>query len=65
MVYDMPKTATTVKLKYTVSPRLSYFFNVENLLAEPLFRTYFVTEDRVFQVRPTKPKITAGIQGRF
>ena len=65
MVYDMPKTATTVKLKYTVTPRLSYFFNAENLFAEPLFRTYFVTEDRVFQVRPTKPKIAAGIQGLF
>jgi TonB-dependent receptor len=65
MVYDMPKTATTVKLKYTVTPRLSYFFNMENLFAEPLFRTYFVSEDRPFQQRPTKPKITAGIQGRF
>jgi TonB-dependent receptor len=65
MVYDMPKTATTVKLKYTVTPRLSYFFNMENLFAEDLFRTYFVSEDRPFQVRPTKPKITAGIQGRF
>jgi TonB-dependent receptor len=65
LVYDMPKTATTVKLKYTVSPRLSYFCNVENLFTEPLFRTYFVTEDRPFQVRPTRPKITAGIQGRF
>jgi iron complex outermembrane recepter protein len=65
IVYDMPKTATTVKVKYTVSQRLSYFFNVENLFAEPLFRTYFVTDDRRFQTRPTKPKITAGIQGRF
>ncbi len=65
IVYDMPKTSTTVKLKYTVSPRLSYFFNMENLFAEPLFRTYFVSEDRPFQHRPTKPKITTGIQGRF
>lgn len=65
IIYEMPKTSTTVKLKYTVAPRLSYFFNMENVFSEPLFRTYFVTEDRVFQVRPTKPKISAGIQGRF
>lgn len=65
MVYDMPKTSTTLKLKYTVTPRLSYFLNVENLFAEPLSRTYFVTKDRVFQQRLTVPKISAGIQGRF
>jgi iron complex outermembrane receptor protein len=65
MVYDMPKTATTVKLKYAMSPKLGFFCNVENLFSEPLFQTYFVTEDRLFQVRPTAAKITAGVQGRF
>ena len=48
-----------------MSPKLGFFCNVENLYSEPLFQTYFVTEDRLFQVRPTAAKITAGIQGRF
>lgn len=65
LVYDMPKTSVTLKLKYTLSQKVGVFCNIENLTSEPLFRTYFVTKDRPFQVWPTVAKITAGIQGRF
>ena len=55
----------SVTLKYTVMPCLSYFCKMENIFAELLVRTYFVTEDRTIEVRPTNPKITAVIQARF
>ncbi len=63
--YENPRSSFDLKTKYTISPRLGLFCDIENLTSEPLYDSYYVYRDRINTLRLTVPKITAGLQGRF
>ena len=63
--YQAPREVFDVKTKYTLTRRVSLFCDVENVLAEPINKNYFVFEDRPNQTRLTAPKIVFGAQGKL
>ena len=65
LVFQEPKLQVNLKTKYTVSPKLSFFCDVENLNKSPITETYVGTKDRPNQTRIVVAKIVAGVQGRF
>lgn len=65
LVFQEPKLQVNLKTKYTVSPKLSFFCDIENLNKSPITETYVGTKDRPNQTRIVVAKIVAGIQGRF
>jgi iron complex outermembrane recepter protein len=63
--YQEPKVQLNVKTKYTFTPRLSVFCDIENLNKSPITETYFGTKDRPAETRIVVAKVVAGIMGRF
>jgi len=63
--YSAPKIQVNLKTKYTFSPKLAVFCDIENLNKSPITETYFVTKDRPAETRVVVAKVVAGIQGRF
>ena len=65
LLYQEPKLQVNVKTRYTFSPRVSLFCDVENLNKSPITETYFATKDRPAQTRIVVAKVVAGVSGRF
>jgi iron complex outermembrane recepter protein len=63
--YQEPKVQVNLKTKYTFTPRLSLFCDIENLNKSPITETYFATKDRPAETRIVVAKVVAGMQGRF
>ena len=63
--YQEPKLQINLKTKYTFSPKLSVFCDIENLNKSPITESYFGRKDRPGQTRIVVAKIVAGVQGRF
>ena len=63
--YSEPKLQINLKSRYTFSPRVSIFCDIENLNKSPITETYFVTKDRPAETRIVVAKVVAGITGRF
>ena len=53
------------KSRYSISKRVSLFFDVENIFSEPLDNIYAAYPDRVVSVRTFDAKIVFGIEGRL
>ncbi|WP_414662976.1 TonB-dependent receptor [Horticoccus sp. 23ND18S-11] len=63
--YSEPKFQVNLKTKYSYSPRLGFFCDIENLNKSPITETYFVTKDRPAETRIVVAKVVAGVTGRF
>ncbi|HRE79588.1 MAG TPA: hypothetical protein PLN52_01005, partial [Opitutaceae bacterium] len=63
--YQRPKFQVDLKVKYTVSPKLSFFCDIQNLNKSPITERYFGREDRPGETRIVVAKIVAGITGNF
>ena len=65
LVYQEPKLQVNLKTRYTFSPRVAVFCDIENLNKSPITETYAGTKDRPTQTRIVVAKVVAGISGRF
>lgn len=63
--YQQPKLQINLKTRYSISPALSVFFDIENLNKSPITETYWGREDRPAETRIVVAKVVAGIMGRF
>ncbi len=63
--YQEPKLQINLKTKYTFTPRVSVFCDVENLNKSPITETYLGTKDRPAETRIVVAKVVAGVMGRF
>jgi iron complex outermembrane recepter protein len=65
LVYQEPKFQVNLKTRYTFSPRVAVFCDIENLNKSPITETYAGSKDRPTQTRIVVAKVVAGITGRF
>jgi hypothetical protein len=63
--YQEPKLQVNLKTKYSFSPKLAVFCDIENLNKSPITETYLGTKDRPAETRIVVAKVVAGVQGRF
>jgi len=63
--YQEPKLQVNLKTKYSFSPKLSVYCDIENLNKSPITAAYVGTKDRPAETRIVVAKVVAGVQGRF
>jgi TonB-dependent receptor len=63
--YQKSRVFVNWKSRYSLSRRLSLFFDVENIFSEPLDNIYAAYPDRVVSLRTFDAKIVFGIEGRL
>jgi iron complex outermembrane receptor protein len=65
LVFQLPKTQVNLRMAYHWTPRLGFYWDIENLNRSPITETYRGYRDRPIQTRISSAKVTAGIRGRF
>lgn len=65
VTYQEAKITYSIKSRYAFSRRLSLFLDLENILSEPVSKTYALYPDRVILDYQFPTKIVGGITGRF
>ena len=65
LVYQEPKLQVNIKTRYTFSPKVALFCDVENLNKSPITETWVGSKDRPNQTRIVVAKVVAGVTGRF
>jgi hypothetical protein len=63
--YQRQKMQVNLKTKYSFSPRVQLFCDIENLNKSPITETYWGVESRPAETRIVVAKVVAGVQGRF
>jgi TonB-dependent receptor len=63
--YEAPRQTVNFKFTYDLSPRTSFYLNLDNLTRSPINSRYYTQRQRVGYTRLPHRSIAAGIQGRF